>query len=85
MKLRYTSRAKRDLELAFMWYERQRTGLGFEFLDCIEAAIDSILDHPTVYRIIVLRITPYNPTAEGPYLWHSLERRYQPRIDTNGH
>lgn len=31
MKLRYTDRAKNDVELAFAWYERQRRGLGFEF------------------------------------------------------
>ena len=35
MILRYTDRAKDDVELAFKWYEKQRRGLGFEFLDCI--------------------------------------------------
>ena len=33
MKLRYTSRARNDLIIAFEWYEKQRRGLGFEFLD----------------------------------------------------
>jgi len=51
MKLRYTDRAKDDLELAFAWYERQRRGLGFEFLDCIEIAVKSILENPEMYRI----------------------------------
>ncbi|MCO6412682.1 MAG: hypothetical protein J5I92_08055 [Thiogranum sp.] len=41
MKLRYTDRAKDDVELAFAWYERQRRGLGFEFLDCVEIAVKS--------------------------------------------
>ena len=50
MKLRYTDRAKDDIELAFAWYERQRRGLGFEFLDCIEIAVMSILDNPDIYR-----------------------------------
>ena len=36
MKLRYTDMSKDDIELAFAWYERQRKGLGFEFLDCVE-------------------------------------------------
>lgn len=36
MNLRYTSRAKDDIELAFEWYERQRRGFGFDFLDCVE-------------------------------------------------
>lgn len=51
MNLRYTDRAKDDLELAFVWYERQRRGLGFEFLDCVEYAVKSILDDPEMYRL----------------------------------
>lgn len=51
MKLRYTVRAKDDIELAFAWYERQRRGLGFEFLDCVEVSIRSILENPKMYRI----------------------------------
>lgn len=51
MRLRYTGRAKDDIELAFAWYERQRRGLGFEFLDCAEVAVKSILAHPEMYRI----------------------------------
>ncbi|MEA1968593.1 MAG: type II toxin-antitoxin system RelE/ParE family toxin [Thermodesulfobacteriota bacterium] len=51
MKLRYTERAKDDVEFAFIWYERQRRGLGFEFLDCVEIAVKSILDKPEMYRI----------------------------------
>ncbi len=43
MRLRYTARAKVDVELTFEWYERQRRGLGFEFLDCVEAAVKSII------------------------------------------
>lgn len=50
MKLRYTDRAKDDVELAFAWYERQRRGLGFEFLDCVENAVKSIIENPTMYR-----------------------------------
>lgn len=51
MKLRYTDRAKDDVGLSFAWYERQRRGLGFEFLDCVEAAIRSIQDNPKLYKI----------------------------------
>ncbi len=51
MKLRYTSRAKNDLELAFEWYEMQRRGLGFEFLDCIEIAIKEILTFPEMNQV----------------------------------
>jgi plasmid stabilization system protein ParE len=51
MKLRYTDRAKDDVELAFAWYERQRRGLGFEFLDCVEIVVKSIIENPEMYRI----------------------------------
>jgi len=51
MKLRYTGRAKDDIELALAWYERQRRGLGFEFLDCVEVSIRSILENPKMYRV----------------------------------
>ena len=46
MKLRYTARAKDDIELSFVWYESQRRGFGFAFLACIEASIKSIIDNP---------------------------------------
>ena len=49
MRLSYTSRAKDDLEIAFAWYEEQRHWLGFEFLDCVEAAIDTIVQMPKLY------------------------------------
>jgi plasmid stabilization system protein ParE len=51
MKLRYTDRAKDDEELAFAWYERQRRWLGYEFLDCVEAAVKSIIENSAMYRI----------------------------------
>ncbi|MFH0784631.1 MAG: type II toxin-antitoxin system RelE/ParE family toxin [Pseudomonadota bacterium] len=49
MRLRYTAEAKEDLVIAFEWYEGQRRGLGFEFLDCVEAAIETILQMPKLY------------------------------------
>ena len=51
MRLRYTNRAKDDIELAFEWYENQRRGLGFEFLDCVEIAVKEILTFPEMYQI----------------------------------
>lgn len=50
MRLRYTRRAKDDVELAFMWYEKQRRGLGFEFLDCVEAALHDIIEFPEMFQ-----------------------------------
>ena len=49
MKVRYTDRARIDLETAFEWYQGQRIGLGFEFLDCLEATISTIQQMPEVY------------------------------------
>lgn len=51
MKLKYTDRARDDVEFAFAWYERQRRGLGFEFLDCVENAVKSIQENPAIYRV----------------------------------
>ena len=51
MKLRYTDKTKVDLDLDFAWYERQRRGLGFEFLNCVEVAVSSIQKNPEMYRI----------------------------------
>ena len=52
MKLLYTTRARDDLELAFAWYERQRRGLGYDFLDCVETAVKSIIENPEMYRVV---------------------------------
>jgi plasmid stabilization system protein ParE len=49
MKLRYTDRAKSDLELAITWYENQRRGLGLEFLDCVEASVATITQMPLLF------------------------------------
>lgn len=51
MRLVYTGRAKIEMEAAFEWYEKQRRGLGFEFLDCIEAAINGLLVFPEMYQL----------------------------------
>ncbi len=32
MKIRFLSLAEEDLQDAFVWYERQRSGLGYEFM-----------------------------------------------------
>lgn len=49
MRVRYTERAKDDLQIAFQWYESQQRGLGFEFLNCVEAVIKTIQDMPKLY------------------------------------
>ena len=51
MKINFTSRSKKDLDVAISWYERQRRGLGLDFLDCVEVAIVSITENPNMYRL----------------------------------
>ncbi len=67
MKLRYTDHARDDLEIALAWYEEQRHGLGLEFLDCVEAAIETILQMPKLYakhhaefRRVLIRRFPFS-------------------------
>ena len=51
MNLRYTDRARVDLEIAFNWYEDQRHGLGHEFLNCVESVIRNIIHMPEMYSV----------------------------------
>ena len=51
MELKYTGRSKADVEMAFAWYEKQKRGLGFEFLDCVENGLESILENPKKYQL----------------------------------
>ena len=44
--------AAADIEEAFLWYERQRAGLGDEFLIAIQSALDKIVAHPNRYPVI---------------------------------
>jgi len=41
-----------DIEEAFDWYERQSAGLGDEFLDAVQSAIDWVAAHPTMCAIL---------------------------------
>jgi plasmid stabilization system protein ParE len=50
MNLKYTKNGTEDLENAFLWYQRQRNGLGFAFLECVEAASNGILLFPEMYE-----------------------------------
>jgi toxin ParE1/3/4 len=73
VKIWYTDRSKDDLETAFVWYERQRRGLGFEFLDCVEAAIQGIRTHPEMYPVRYREIRGC-PLRRFPFsIFYSLE------------
>ncbi len=51
MTLFYTDKAREDLELALLWYERQRKGLGFDFLNCIEFALENVVKNPEMCQV----------------------------------
>jgi plasmid stabilization system protein ParE len=45
-RVRLKLSAVEDLAEGFAWYERQRTGLGDEFLDALRECVESITRHP---------------------------------------
>lgn len=51
MIIRYTDRARTDLNMAFAWYEKQRRGLGFDFIDSVEVSVKNILAFPEMYSV----------------------------------
>jgi toxin ParE1/3/4 len=73
MKVVMRVRAKRDLEVAFDYYQAQRVGLGLELLDEFRRGIDRILELPVgwaridrTYRRYRLNRFPY-----GIVYWES--------------
>lgn len=52
MIVRYTDKAREDIDVAIAWYERQYAGLGLGFLGCIEAAVDQISLNPLIYELV---------------------------------
>jgi plasmid stabilization system protein ParE len=59
-------RAKRDVRRAAKWYERQREGLGREFVGEVDAALARIAGNPQQYEVVhreirhsILRRFPY--------------------------
>lgn len=49
-RLDVSARADDDVAKAYSWYERERSGLGEEFLACIEHMIESILFNPDQFE-----------------------------------
>ena len=52
MQLLVRPAAAADIEEAYRWYERQRVGLGEEFLDALDATLKDIAAHPAAYAVI---------------------------------
>lgn len=41
-----------DIQEAFEWYEKQKSGLGVNFIEEVENGYDKICNHPTYYAAI---------------------------------
>ena len=52
MQLLLRPEAASDIEEACQWYERQRAGLGGEFLSAVDAKMRDVAAHPTAYQVI---------------------------------
>jgi plasmid stabilization system protein ParE len=50
--VRLREEADRDLADAASWYEQQRPGLGHEFLDDVQSALDRIGEEPLNFPIV---------------------------------
>jgi toxin ParE1/3/4 len=44
--------AEVDLNDAFLWYERQREGLGADFLLCFEESLQKVRRNPEIYPLV---------------------------------
>jgi len=65
-KLLIVAAAEADIDVAFEWYERRQTGLGFEFMRAVDARIRSIQRNPEMcgfverhYRRALIRRFPF--------------------------
>jgi plasmid stabilization system protein ParE len=65
-KVRLTEEADRHLTEAAQWYERQRSGLGCEFLDQALSAFPLLIEHPLRYPLVRHDIRRA-PMAKFPY------------------
>jgi plasmid stabilization system protein ParE len=54
LPLRFSRAAKRDIDLAFVWYEKQKPGLGDELLEAVEECLKRVADGPEMFAIVRL-------------------------------
>ena len=51
-QINYRPEVREDIREAYQWYEVKRTGLGEEFLLCIEASLERICSSPELYEVL---------------------------------
>ena len=59
----FNPEASQDIEAAFAWYERLRSGLGDEFVRSVAAGSESLSRHPDRH-----------PVSREPFRWLKLRR-----------
>lgn len=68
--VRFTEAAEADLQNAFVWYEGKRRGLGEEFLERVDQAINQIGKNPLAARKVVKDVRKLS-IRQFPYgLWY---------------
>ena len=60
--------AEWDVYESYLWYEKQKEGLGEEFLEALDAAKQSIVSNPKTYRIRYKRKVRAFVVTRYPYL-----------------
>jgi len=55
-RLRLQHEAIMDMREAFTWYEQQRTGLGYSFLEEVETCYQKLLESPEYYGMLNKRL-----------------------------
>jgi plasmid stabilization system protein ParE len=50
-RIEYRPEAREDIREAYQWYEAKRTGLGEEFLLCVEASLERICRSPKLFEV----------------------------------
>jgi toxin ParE1/3/4 len=66
--------AESDLDEIFDWYENEKEGLGFVFLNCLDAAIRKLKVNPQYYYNVSLT-TRRIPTQKFPYnIYYTIEK-----------
>lgn len=66
-KLVFLEDVRDDVDVAYAWYEQQRSGLGEAFLSALQAALDDISRHAEAYAV-VYRSTRARLTVRFPFV-----------------
>jgi plasmid stabilization system protein ParE len=62
-----TRKAQQDLDEAFNWYQEQSSGLGIEFVRCVDATLATIKRYPLHHQIIFQNKVRRALTDRFPY------------------